>query len=89
MFSLAPLVFFLRIGSAVLTFIGYKQTDRQAKFIYLYLYFCFDTAFYQFLETGTSSSSFSFTVPFNIKEICKISKTTWLVKKRVYELSKF
>jgi len=22
------------IGSAVLTFIGYKQTDRQAKFIY-------------------------------------------------------
>ena len=28
------------IGSAVLTFIGYKQTERQAKLIYIDYYYC-------------------------------------------------
>ena len=26
------------IGSAVLTFIGYTQTDRQAKYLYMFIY---------------------------------------------------
>ena len=63
------------IGSAVLTFIGYKRTDRQAKYLYRLLWVCLRFVFaplYWFLNLFTAqlrSMKFIFQHRENIKTI--------------------